>query len=56
MMKAVLVLPQSGENQSQNEEFHQLLQMVIYMVDLVAKLNMSPTVASKCDKSRKKQK
>jgi hypothetical protein len=30
--------------------------MVIYMIDLVANVRFSPTVASKCDKSRKKQK
>jgi len=56
MMKAVLRLPKSREDQAENEEFHQLLQMVIYMVDLVANLRMSQTVASKCEKSRKKQK
>lgn len=30
--------------------------MVIYMIDLIANVKFSPTVASKCDKSRKKQK
>ena len=56
MMKAVIRLPKSIDNQAENEEFHQLLQMVIYMVDLVANMRLSQTVASKCEKSRKKQK
>ena len=30
--------------------------MVIYMIDLVANVRLSPSVASQCEKSRKKQK
>ena len=30
--------------------------MIIHMVDLVASVRISPSVASKCEKSRKKQK
>ena len=53
MLRAVLNLPTAD---AQNEEFHQLMQMVIYMVDLAAGLRLSQTVHSKCEKSRKKQK
>lgn len=54
-LRATLRLP-SGDDQREDEQFHQLFQMVIYMVDLVAALRISPTVLSKCEKSRKKQK
>ena len=53
MLRAILNLPTSDDK---NEEFHQLLQMVIYMVDLAAGVRLSQTVHSKCEKARKKQK
>jgi hypothetical protein len=56
MMRAVLRLPEEVGNSQVNEQFHQVLQMVIYMVDVVVGLRLSPTVTHKCEKSRKKQK
>ena len=56
MMRAVLRLPSEKGNNQLNEQFHQVLQMVIYMVDLVANLKYSPTVSALCEKNRKKQK
>jgi hypothetical protein len=53
MMKATLRIP---ANDSHNEQFHQWLQMIIYLTDVIANVRLSPTVAAKCDKSRKKQK
>lgn len=53
MTKAVLRIP---PDDSENEQFHQWLQMIIYLVDMVTAVKMSPTVAQKCEKSRKKQK
>ena len=56
MLRAVLRVPIGENNKEEDEQFHQLFQMAIYMVDLVAGVRLSPTVSAKCEKSRKKQK
>ena len=56
MLRAVLRLHSEENNRRKNEEFHQMLQMVIYIVDLVAGLRISPSVSTKCNKSRAKVK
>lgn len=53
-MRIVIEVPDVDDENKINE-FNQLFQMSLYMIDLVAGLKMSPTVQSKCTKSRKKQ-
>jgi len=54
-MRAVIELP-SGAEEERAECGFQLLQLVIYMIDLAAGLKLSPGVAAKCEKARKKSK
>ena len=53
MLKVKLRIP---PDDNENEQFHQWLQMIIYLTDVVSNVRISPTVTSKCEKSRKKQK
>jgi len=54
-LRAVIELP-SGTEEEKAECGFQLLQLVIHMIDLAAGLKLSPGVASKCEKARKKTK
>jgi hypothetical protein len=55
-MKVEIGLAKTPEDKEDTEAGYQLLLMAIYLVDLVAGLRISPTVATKCEKSRKKMK
>lgn len=52
-LRAVIELGAGPQEEEKSEESHQLLLMVIYMIDLIAEVKQSKTVAAKCEKSRK---
>ena len=53
-LRAVIEIPSDANDKKGFDNVANLIILILYIIDKVAELRLSPTVASKCEKSRKK--